>query len=300
MYELPQPIKDWIREQFASCNTQIAYDLSKFPGIREESLDNNFISYFSKIPGPLKFESNWIVTIDAYFIGGGHHYGRWEVADIGLIIIFRRNGILLKSKLAFLQSKKLYAASIRPILRDHQKRMGLGRLLVTGLEYEEIVASKLVKFEERSKYKAFKKDSEQQMAMSSFSEKFTVPMYYLFYNTLSLPHSVESPLQNAPPQTDNLIGCRVVKKESLDKAIKEKSSNYIPSYGDVKLLLQDDYRQEQHTAGWRLEYFVTDLLLDCKEGLIDNSPNFETLLFIMSRKTSPIAASLSITIDLRD
>ena len=300
MYQIPESIKKWVKEQFENCNSQLAYDLSIFPGIREESLDNNFISYFSRIPGPFKFVSNWTIRIDAHFIGGGKHYYNWEVADIGLMLIFRRNGQIIRSKMAFLQSKKLYPASVKFVSQDPYMRMGMGRLLVTESEHQEIVKPKLAKFEERSKYKAFKKDSEQQKAMSSFQEKFQIHMYYLFYNPLVIPYEIESPLRDRPDMAENRVGCRVIKKDVLDEALKIHDSKYTPSYGDLKYMLQGDHLDDSHEGGWRLEYFIADLMLECKEGLIDDSPNFETLYEIMSRKSSPIAASLAITFDLTE
>lgn len=177
MYDIPEKIKEYIKGHFENCNKQLSYDLAIFPGIREESIDNNFISYFSRIPGPIKFDNNWTLRIDAHFIGGGRHYENWEVADIGLMIIFRRNGKILRSKMVFLQSKKLYPASIKHISTDPYMRMGMGRLLVTDDEHLDLIKSRLVKFEEKSKYKAFKKDSLQQRAMSSFQDRFDINMY---------------------------------------------------------------------------------------------------------------------------
>jgi hypothetical protein len=300
MYEIPQPIKDWIKEQFSSCNNQLAYDLSLFPGIREEALDNNFISYFSKLPGPFLFNSNWTIRIDAHFIGGGKHYYNWEVADIGLMIIFRQNGKIIRSKMVFLQSKKLYASTIDKIDEDPYNRLGMGRLLVNESEHKEITRQRLAKFEEKSKYKAFRKDSAQQRAMSSFERRFGINMYYLFYNPMILPHAIESPLRNRPVIDENKIGCRVIKKNYLDEALSIHNSNYIPSYGDLKYMLQGDHFNDMHVAGWRLEYFVTDLMLECKEGLIDNSPNFDSVHELLSSKSSPIAASLAITVDFNE
>jgi len=300
MYKIPDHIKKWIKDHFENCNSQLANDLSTFPGIREEALDNNFISYFSRVPGPFKLDSNWTIRIDAHFIGGGKHYYNWEVADIGLILIFRRNGKIIRSKMAFLQSKKLYPSSIKYIPNDPYLRRGMGRLLVTEDEHKEIVKSRVAKFEEKSKYKAFKKDSEQQKAMDSFQKRFEINMYYLFYNPAVLPHEIESPLKERPDLPENKVGCRVIKKDFLDEALKIHEPNYTPSYGDIKYMLPSNYFSEGHTGGWRLEYFVTDLMLECKEGLIDDSPNFDTLSEIMSRKTGPIAASLAITIDLTE
>ena len=113
MYQIPLEIKEFLRKHFANCNQQLAHDLSLFPGIREESLDNNFISYFSRIPGPIKFDPNWTLRIDAHFIGGTSQFDTWEVADIGLMIIFRKNGKIIRSKMVFLQSKKLYGDLVK-------------------------------------------------------------------------------------------------------------------------------------------------------------------------------------------
>ncbi len=300
MYQIPTEIFDFLKDHFAKCNDQLAYDLSIFPGIREESLDNNFISYFSRVPGPFKFDPNWTIRIDAHFIGGGRHYYTWEVADIGLMIIFRKKGKIIRSKLAFLQSKKLYADAIKPLERDPYHRMGMGKLLVTEDEHREFVKKRLISFEEKSKYKAFKKESEQQEAMSSFERRFKVDMYYLFYNTMVLPHQIETPLEQRPEIEKNLIGCRVIKKSFLDEALKIHGKNYTPSYGDIKYMLPGEYIQPEHEAGWRLEYFVIDLMLKCKEGLIDDSPNFESLQALLSQKSNPISAALSVTIDLNE
>jgi hypothetical protein len=53
-------------------------------------------------------QSNWIVRIDAKYVGDGHHYLGREVADIGVIIYFRLPDQTNRIKLAFLQSKRLH------------------------------------------------------------------------------------------------------------------------------------------------------------------------------------------------
>jgi hypothetical protein len=55
---------------------------------------------------------------------------------------------------------------------------------------------------------------------------------------------------------------------------------------------------DEHDAGWRLEYFINDLLIGCKEGLIDDSPNFETMVNLLRQKSSPISSALSLTFDV--
>jgi hypothetical protein len=297
MYNIPAKVKEYIKSHFANCNTILSESLSMFPGIREESLDNNFITYFSKLGGPLKPDPNWTVRFEAHFIGGGRHFSTWEVADIGLMIIFRRNGKILRSKMAFLQSKKLFADLVKNPEEDPYMRRGMGRLLDTDKEHLEIVKTKVLKFDEKSKYKSFKKDNEQQSAMTGFQNRFNINMYYLFYNPIRLPFSIKSPLETYPILTENEIGCRVVTKDFLDEALQTHIKNHIPSYGDIKYMLPGEFMNNEHTSGWRLEYFVIDLMMGCKEGLIDDSPDFRTLQELLYQKSSPISAALSITVD---
>lgn len=298
MYTLPQSVQDYVKKHFATCNDKLAKSLSCFPGIREESLDNNFIAYFAEIAGPVRVDPNWTVRFEAHFIGGGRPYYTWEVADIGLMVIFRQKGKIIRSKMAFLQSKKLYADNVKSPTIDPYRRMGMGRLLDTEDEHIEIVRTKTLNFTESSKYKAFKKDSEQQEAMSSFQKRFAINMYYLFYNPVAIPHTINSPLEGEIVLPDNNVGCRVMTKDLLDDALSIHKKNHTPSYGDIKYMLPTEFANTHNDAGWRLEYFIVDLLMGCKEGLIDDSPNFETLQNLLYQKSSPISAALSITVDL--
>ena len=126
-FEVPADVIKHVKRHFANCNKLVSSDLSTFPGLHEECLDMNFISYFSRHQAPTRLRSDWIVRIDVHFMGGGRHYRRWEVADIGLMMVFRRRGTVVKSKLSFLQSKKLYARNVEFVEDpDAGRGMGLG------------------------------------------------------------------------------------------------------------------------------------------------------------------------------
>ena len=261
----------------------------------------NFISYFSRHQTPVLLPCNWVIRIDAHFIGGGKHFQTWEVADIGLMIVFRRRGRVVKSKLALLQSKKLYADSLKYSEESkYYRRFGLGRLLVPDEDHLELIKNKLLVFKENSKYKAFKKESEQQNAMSHFERRWDTKMYYLFYNPAVIPHSVKMPMEENPPIPENAIGCRVIPKDQLESALNCKMSGYTPSYKDLRDGLPTELSGQDFTAGWRLENFVSDLMVECKEGLVDDSANFESLLILMNQKSLPMSCALSITFDIQD
>ena len=297
MIQVPEDVMNYLQTRIAECNFNVSYNLSAFPFTHEESLDHKLIGEFIG-QGPRKFGSGWTVRFDAHYIGGGRHYRTFEVADLGLMVIFRRKSKIIRSKLAFIQSKKLYASTVKFKEFDPYHRQGMGRLLVTDEEHQEIVEPKTLKYTDASKYKALKTGSEQEDVMRHFSDKFDVKLYYLFYNPCLIPWEIKSPVEALPKIERNDVGCRMIPKPELDKALKLFDKDHSPSLGDIKYQLNVMDFTDEHDAGWRLEYFINDLLIGCKEGLIDDSPNFETMVNLLRQKSSPISSALSITFDI--
>jgi hypothetical protein len=299
MFQIPDDVQNYVRQHFAQCNKEVASDLSKFPAIHEESLDMNLIGYWSKNQVPVKFSSGWTVRVDAHFIGGGRHFGTWEVADIGIMIIFRKAAKVIRSKLAFVQSKKLYASSLKWKAEDpYYRGFGMGRLLITEDEHNEIVKPRLLKFSEASKYEAFQKNNDQQSAMTAFQKRYGMKLYYLFYNPTEIPHQIKQPIEEHPVFESNSVGCRVIPKPLLDDALSTFDERHSPAYGDLKYMLSGEFLEHEHQCGWRLEFFIADLMMACKEGLIDDSPNFQSVHQFLSSKRRPMSSSLSITLDM--
>ena len=297
--DLPTDVVTYVRRHFAACNNLVATDLSKFPAIHEESLDMNLISYFARHQGPVKLSSNWIVRIDAHFIGGGRHFGTWEVADIGLMMIFRHNRKVVRSKISLLQSKKLYANSLNYVKDSrYVRRFGLGRLLLTDDEHAALVADRLLKFTMNSRYRAYRKGSDQQDTMGHFERRWGTEMYYLFYNPLDIPLAVKMPMEEMPILPENSIGCRVVEKRDLDYALSSFSDGHSPSYLEVRENLTSEYLGAPCSAGWSLEEYAADLMLKCKVGLVDDSPSYESLKVLMDQKRMPMSCALSVTFDM--
>ena len=86
------------------------------------------------------FQSDWTVEISTHYLGGGRHWAdwpewprKWEIADIGFLVQFRQDGKLIRSKVALLQSKRLYADELD--LDDdipYDFMVGFGRLFSLG------------------------------------------------------------------------------------------------------------------------------------------------------------------------
>jgi hypothetical protein len=114
---IPHDVRGWVRQAFADCNARVAKTISDTPTTHEVALDMTFIHpalcWIGRVPRTLT--SGWTVRIATHYLGGGRHYGewngwerRWEVADIGVLVMFREAGKLRRTKVALLQSKRLY------------------------------------------------------------------------------------------------------------------------------------------------------------------------------------------------
>jgi hypothetical protein len=71
-----------------------------------------------------------------------------------------------------------------------------------------------------------------------------------------------------------------------------------PSFADIERLPSPFIGED--AAGWRLEKFVVDLLLQCKVGRITDVRNDEGLYRVFYRRSGPIAAAVSVTLDAPD
>ena len=93
------------------------------------------------------------------------------------------------------------------------------------------------------------------------------------------------------------VGCRVGPAKELRAALEGKPEGHSPAYGELCDDLAVPFTNPQHQAGWRLEHFVVDLLLECETGYIASSPSDRGLNYIFNRRTGPIAAALALTIE---
>ncbi len=112
---IPADVRAWLHGVFVGCNGRVARTITQVPTTHEVPLDMTFIQHFLGVSAPRRFPSGWTVEISTHYLGGGRHFSewddfprRWEIADIGMLVIFRQAGKMLRSKVALLQSKRLY------------------------------------------------------------------------------------------------------------------------------------------------------------------------------------------------
>jgi hypothetical protein len=80
--------------------------------------------------------------------------------------------------------------------------------------------------------------------------------------------------------------------------VKARTLERPPSYQEVATKLPKPFSKGDLIGGWRLESYIVDSLLACKDGLVDDTPRLEHISHIFSQKSMPIHAAILITLDM--
>jgi hypothetical protein len=296
--QLPGDVRDWLLTVFGALNHRVSEKLARIPTSHEVSLDLTFIEHLSQVSVPVRFPSLWTIWIDTHYLGGLRHFlRRWEIADIGVLVMYRHQGKLVRSKVALLQSKRLYPDE-QHIDEDVASMylMGFGRMYEQDSNFENVTAAREFTVHVGSKYRALLVADGQYKAIAEYEIAKKIPVHYLFYNPLMMPMKAVLPVQPGQPSTSGecRVGVRVMRAVALRTLLAGKPNGYQPAYGD---LLVAPFAVEPDAAGWRLEHFIVELLLNCQEGHIASGPNDEGLQEVFLRRTGPIAAAIAINID---
>lgn len=299
MIDIPQDVQTWLRNVFLQCNHQASSKLDRNPFAYEEHLDISVIEILQRESAPVHFPSDWTVQINTHFLGKVPMFGNFEVADIGLLVIFRSGQQFVRSKVALLQSKRLYPESVEPE-EEHETleryRHGFGGLFTSDADFTSLIEERTITFDRTSRYKALRGNSGQRQVIDDYEQSTQIPVYYLFYNPSVLPHSVNVPVSVEHPRLACEIGVRVIPARNVHALIGTSTGS--PSFSDFDDLPAPFVAEDK--SGWTLEKFVVDLLLQCKVGRITDVRNDEGLYRAFYRRTGPIAAAVSVTIDAPD
>jgi hypothetical protein len=261
----PSAVIRYVRTVFATANRRVSEKIARLPNASEPSLDMSLIDAISMYGAPHIVAPGWAVRIDVHFLGGLRHYYRWEVADIGVLVFAKQNGSVVASKAALLQSKRLYpkmGGIVEEALEDY--KIGFQGLMPSPQSSQSLLLNHEYKFTKESRYKALKVDDDQFKVIEKYESSEKLDIFYLLYNpwildsTYSLPLTQPSKLGRAGNGS-----CRVVPSKTLRTALKSKDAGYAPTFSDVESATAT---LTNGPAGWRLEHFVADQLLRCKQG----------------------------------
>jgi hypothetical protein len=302
--QIPKDVLDVLSRIFGDCNTKVAGTLSRVPMTREDALDQILISHLDETGPEAAPSSGWIVDIETHFLGGGHHqFGwiggfrrPWEIADIGVLVVLRRGKTIVWSKVALLQSKRLFPLTAKHDAEAEQKRFrwGFGRLRES---YEPWYGRREFEFGELSRYESLNLFDDQATHIESYQTEMMLPVHYLLYNPVQIPWKRTLPTTSSSSSLPtNDIGCRVLRVEQILSLRSAKVK--IPSYQNISGLLPP-HAAAPFLAGWRLEDFVVSLLLGCIEGkVLDDSSLDNAMELLFYRRTGPIAAAFAVNIEL--
>lgn len=291
---IPEDARTLINDIFRNCNRSVTETLSRLPTIHEDALDQHFISYIGSVPPMTTPNSGWIISFETHFLGGGHHLGRWEIADIGVLVVVRQGVNVMSSKVALFQSKRLFPnqSKFDPQADEEMLRWGFGRL---HAKYNTLRDGRLYKFTEASRYRSLDLRGKQAERVELYQEEVVIPIHYLLYNPLVIPWSRSIPI-TYPESTlpNNSVGCRVVRVGQMHSLRNQMQT---PTFKAVRALLPP-HNVASFDAGWSLEDFIVQLLLECHEGKAFGASLDDTMELVFYRRSYPISAAFAVNIEI--
>jgi hypothetical protein len=221
------------------------------------------------------------------------HWNFWEVADIGILVFFRQRGRIEKSKVALLQSKRLYP-STNTVREDDivDFQTGFARLADPELLKQAVAVQAEFRFSEQCKYGALEGESDQIKAITEYQNAEKIPVYYQFYNPWAVPFVQRIPLTRyGRPAGDLELGTRIIPSAQIHHLLGQHAARHKPSLAEIKAIgWNGEY-------GCPLEIFVTDFLLGCKEGAVFQNIGEERIQNLFYRRSGPISAAIAVWIE---
>ena len=291
--EIPDIVRNYIYMMFSEVNEKISQKITTIPNLPEESLDISFIETLSNYSAPRVVAPNWAVRIAAHFIGNIRHRRRYEIADIGIVIVFKKGSVVLARKLVLLQSKRLYPNN-NEVIEFDDFDYDLGLALVTERERLETPVFSQVHFEfdTTSSYGALKPNSNQCSVIQEHLQDTNIPVYYLMYNPLVLPWRISYPtfLRNVElPQRE--FGARIISANRVHKVLESRTNSVALKVADLSEEAEDSY-----LFGFSLEDFFDDVVR-CEQGYMFGGDREAGLHRLFSRKSGPIFCIVEVVIE---
>lgn len=295
----PPAIHRYVSAVFSDANRRVSEKIARVPNCSEPSLDLTLVEHLTQYTSPRVVAPGWAVRLDVHYLGGLRHFRTWEVADIGILIFAKFRNSVTAQKVAALQSKRLYPDH-QGIVEETEEdyRIGFGTLLPAATSLPSIARNQTFTFSNQSEYRALRVGDSQWKAIEDYEAHYALPVHYLLYNPWSVPAAYSFPLMGQPKlgRRGN-GGCRVIPGRLLRAALATKPKNYAPKFSDVAAAVSN---AKTHAHGWRLEHFMSNLLLKCREGKLFDDINEGSMSALFNRRSGPIAAAVAITVEQFD
>ena len=124
-------------------------------------------------------------------------------------------------------------------------------------------------------------------------------VYYSFYNPPTMPYRSAVPHQASLSlqREDIPLGCRVLRAEDAHLALAKLPVGRTPQFAEMAVL-DASTTDEYAPHGWRLETFIADEVLRCREGCLFERSDDARLYGLLNERDYPIASMITISIDL--
>jgi hypothetical protein len=299
---IPEDVIAFTRGVFADANLRATTALARQPAAHEEMLDFQVFAALDEV-GPCILGSGIAVEIDTHWLGGRRHYGgRWEIADIGIVIVLRRAGRMLWRKVGLLQSKRFYSREIPVVeMEIADYRIGIGRLVDRTEDIPTRTHARRFHFTEECVYGAMAASSSQAKNIDAYIAKHSIPVYYSLYNPPTMPFEGTTPrtIPTGHSATDNPLGCRVLTSHEVHGALANLPVGRTPRFMEMVRKANAANAVDPHEKhGWRLETFVADEVMRCREGRLFEKSDDADLYSLLYERTAPIASLIQISIDM--
>jgi hypothetical protein len=300
---IPNDVVTWFRDVFSNANKRVCERLMNLPNIRETSLDDGLIEALIPDSAPTLLPSGAIVRMDTHNIGGLRRLGgpswdwdrpsrgRWETADIAILVFVYRGDTLVAKKIGLLQSKRLYPEN-NDVDDDDEAGFRFGMNAFLGRDEQQAVGAlhRSFSFTDDCIYGAIHAGDNQIKLIDQLNRDFGKAVYYLLYNPDQVPCSVTYPLRQRTTVTDTSAGCRVLDADQVHAVLAGLTQGASPSYAS---LTSGDV-----TNNWPLETWAADLLLTCKVGERFTDDRDSRVHYFLERRSGPIGAALAASITL--
>jgi hypothetical protein len=300
---IPNDVVTWFRDVFSNANKRVCERLMNLPNIRETSLDDGLIEALIPDSAPTLLPSGAIVRMDTHNIGGLRRLGgpswdwdrpsrgRWETADIAILVFVYRGDTLVAKKIGLLQSKRLYPDN-NDVDDDDEAGFRFGMNAFLGRDEHQAVGAlhRSFSFTDDCIYGAIHAGDNQIQLIDQLNRDFGKAVYYLLYNPDQVPCSVTYPLRQRTTVTDTSAGCRVLDADQVHAVLAGLTQGASPSYAS---LTSGDV-----TNNWPLETWAADLLLTCKVGERFTDDRDSRVHYFLERRSGPIGAALAASITL--
>jgi hypothetical protein len=299
---VPENVIEFAREIFATANLEATMTLARQPAAHEEQLDFQIFAALDRVGPRVVPTSGAAIEIDTHWLGGRRHYGgRWEIADIGVVIVLRRGGRLIWRKVALLQSKRLYSREIPVVELDRSDYLiGIGRLIDRIEPVAPRTHQRTFEFTPECVYGAMTAASQQVTIIERYMRQHHMPVYYSLYNPPCMPYKGVVPRHVVLllEREDIPLGCRVMTAQDAHRALAHLPVGRTPQFRELAVVEHSVSADQYRGHGWRLESFVADEVLRCNQGRIFERDQDSDLYALLYERTAPIASLIQISIDL--